>query len=343
MRRYVVKTSHERSLANKAQGWSILIQSQQVLVSATQFIGDLNKCLASQSGMYYMFERMQQLDAWINSVIAQVELLPLVPQTSDYGDINESITAQSIRSISRIKLSRFVSVKSTLIYLTNILSAQIKTHRFRAFSDIPLFLKRHCDLSAANPNPGNTAMPKPAGIHNVSCPCSNLDAFQRSASSEYMTPSDSSTSSDIHPDINQFVPQYSQYPFASGFPYSAQQSAKICLQAALVISRVFHSLPVPQPMLDPQRQSHPPLPRTMPSFACCLMQSSYAMFMIYYKASVAKQLSPEAENEGGGDSTSQLIEELRQGLERIITAVSNYSLAFEALDGMRGKLPRLCL
>lgn len=57
------------------------------------------------------------------------------------------------------------------------------------------------------------------------------------------------------------------------------------------------------------------------------------MFMIYYKARVAKQLSPD---ENGGDSTSQLIEELRQGLERIITAVSNYSLAFEALDGMRG-------
>lgn len=64
------------------------------------------------------------------------------------------------------------------------------------------------------------------------------------------------------------------------------------------------------------------------------------MFMIYYKASVAKQVS-DTENEGGGDSTSQLIEELRQGLERIMTVVSNYSLAFEALDGMRGKFPRL--
>lgn len=60
------------------------------------------------------------------------------------------------------------------------------------------------------------------------------------------------------------------------------------------------------------------------------------MFMIYYKARVAKQLAPESSGEQGGDSTGQLIEELRQGLERIISAVSNYSLAFEALDGMRG-------
>lgn len=100
---------------------------------------------------------------------------------------------------------------------------------------------------------------------------------------------------------------------------------------------MFHSLPVPQPLLDPQQQQGRPLPRTMPSFACCLMQSSYAMFMIYYKARVAKQLAPDSpHNENGGDSTGQLIEELRQGLERIIGAVSNYSLAFEALDGMRG-------
>jgi hypothetical protein len=63
------------------------------------------------------------------------------------------------------------------------------------------------------------------------------------------------------------------------------------------------------------------------------------MFMIYYKATVAKQLAPDtSEHEHGEDSTAQLINELRQGLERIIGAVSNYSLAFEALDGMRGLL-----
>ncbi|KAJ5705780.1 hypothetical protein N7536_001469 [Penicillium majusculum] len=329
------------SFSSDTEGWSIFIQAQQVLVSATQFIGDLNKCIASQSGMYYMFERMQQLDAWTQSVIAQAELLPLLPQTSDFGDHNESITAQSIRAISRIKLSRFEPINLSYLDQTNKdPSAQIKTHRFRAFSDIPLFIKRHCDLTAANPNNAPTTVStKPAGLHNVTCSCSNLSSFERAASTEYMTPSDSSTSSDIHPEINSYAPQYSQYPFAAGFPYSTQQSAKICLQASLVISRMFHSLPVPQPLLDPQQQQGRPLPRTMPSFACCLMQSSYAMFMIYYKARVAKQLAPDSpHNENGGDSTGQLIEELRQGLERIIGAVSNYSLAFEALDGMRDEI-----
>lgn len=106
-------------LLTRLQGWSIFIQAQQVLVSATQFIGDLNKCLASQSGMYYMFERMQQLDAWTQSVISQAELLPLLPQTSDFGDHNESITAQSIRAISRIKLSRFEPITISCLNQTN--------------------------------------------------------------------------------------------------------------------------------------------------------------------------------------------------------------------------------
>lgn len=232
--------------------------------------------------------------------------------------------------------------------LTNeIRSAQIKTHRFRAFSDIPIFIKRHCDLTAANAHttPNEKLSHHNTGINNVNCSCSSLETFRRAASSEYMTPSDSSTtSSEIPPElstINTYAPQYSQYPFASGFPYSTQQSAKICLQASLVISRMFTSLPIPQPLSDnhthAQARGRPLLPRTMPSFACCLMQSSYAMLMIFYKARVAKQLSLDADGERGGDSTGQLIEELRQGLQRLVAAVSNYSLAFEAMDGMRGE------
>lgn len=89
------------------QGWSILIQAQQVLVSATQFIVDLNKCLSSQSGMHYMFERMQQLDSWANSVLGQTEILPVASQEPDFGDRLETTTARTIRAISRIKLSRY--------------------------------------------------------------------------------------------------------------------------------------------------------------------------------------------------------------------------------------------
>lgn len=50
---------------------------------------------------------MQQLDSWTNSVIVQTDMLPLVSPEPDFGDRRETITAQSIRAISRIKLSRY--------------------------------------------------------------------------------------------------------------------------------------------------------------------------------------------------------------------------------------------
>ncbi|RAH69592.1 uncharacterized protein BO66DRAFT_98504 [Aspergillus aculeatinus CBS 121060] len=311
-------------------GWSVLIQAQQVLVSATQFVVDLNKCVSTRTNMQYIFERMQQLDSWASSALAQSNLLPIVPQTmSCRGDL-ESITAQSIRAISRIKLS----------------SAQIKIHRFRAFSDIPIFIKKHCDLTAATTTTTNSipieTIKSPAtqdSITRVGCACSSLDMFQQS-SSDYTPSSASSTSSDF----SSLPPQYS---FTNEFPYSSQHSAKICLRASLLISQMFHCLPIPQPLLSDDRQPSPPglqqllpsqLPRTMPSFACCLMQGSYAMLMIFYKARVEKQMTPPDYGGGGGSSSpsDRLIEEIRQGLERIIAAATNYAIAFEALDGMRG-------
>ena len=56
--------------------------------------------------MHYIYERMQQLDAWASSALAQSNLLPIVPQFMACGGATEFTTAQSLRAISRIKLSR---------------------------------------------------------------------------------------------------------------------------------------------------------------------------------------------------------------------------------------------
>ncbi|EAW13072.1 uncharacterized protein ACLA_015100 [Aspergillus clavatus NRRL 1] len=310
-------------------GWAVLIQAQQVLVSATQFIIDLNKCISTGTSMHFIYERMQQLDAWASSALAQSNLLPMVPISS--SDEVEYTTAHSVRAIARIKLS----------------SAQIKIHRFRAFSDIPIFIKKHCDLTAANPNStvSNNSTSKVSkeqeGMANISCCCSSLDSFPPTSTSSEYTASASSTSStsDFHS-----MPQFS---FTSGFPYTSQHSAKVCLKAALTISRMFPALPMPQPLYISSGSSTPEqdlhllsqnqLPRTMPSFACCLMQGSYALLMIFYKASVEKQISPDYGTENTSSASDRLIEEIRQGLERIIRTIENYAIGFEALDGMRGK------
>ncbi|KAI9928262.1 hypothetical protein MW887_002295 [Aspergillus wentii] len=303
--------------ASDPDGWSILIQAQQVIVSSTQFIIDLNKCIRTGSNWHYIYERMQQLDAWSKSILAQSNLPPI-----NCGDQTEAITAQSIRAISRIKLS----------------SAQIKTHRFRAFSDIPIFIKKHCDLTAASSNNANVnnfpkASRAQSGISSIQCSCSSMEPFQSASSSDYTGSSASSTPSDA-----QSIPQY---PFRNDFPYTSQQSAKVCLRAAFLISHMFSSLPLPEPLYVPGDGQETPLhqpPRTMPSFACCLMQGSYALLMIFYKARVAKQLSPGFDYDNTGNPSDRLVEELRQGLGRLISAVGNYAIAFEALDGMRDEI-----
>lgn len=60
------------------------------------------------------------------------------------------------------------------------------------------------------------------------------------------------------------------------------------------------------------------------------------MLMIYYKAREEKK-PKESRTDNTPNPSDRLIEEIRKGLERIIATVTNYAIAFEALDGMRGK------
>lgn len=231
--------------------------------------------------------------------------------------------------------------RKIISYADTQFSSQIKIHRFRAFSDIPIFLKRHCDLTAANSSgPTSECAAKgskpPGEVSNVGCSCTRLDQFNHSSSSEYAPSSTSSTSSEF-----QSLPQYS---FIDEFPYTSQHSARVCLRASLLTSHMFQSLPVPQPLTgcnSPHQalQSLPlnQYPRTMPSFACCLMQGSYALLMIFYQTSLANQVPTEFGNNQANTPSDRFTEELRQGLERIINAISNYTISYEALNGMKGE------
>jgi hypothetical protein len=76
-------------------------------------------------------------------------------------------------------------------------------------------------------------------------------------------------------------------------------------------------------------------PRTMPSFACCAMQSSYAMLMLSYRS---RDFQEQAEGVGQLLGSDDLADELYWGLTCVIQAVSNYATAFEALGGMKRQL-----
>ncbi|KAH2455749.1 hypothetical protein KXW63_003703 [Aspergillus fumigatus] len=209
-------------------GWAVLMQAQQVLASATQFVIDLNKCMSTGANMTYIYERMQQLDAWASSAIAQSNLLPMVPQSMGCGDEVEYTTAHSIRAIARIKLS----------------SAQIKIHRFRAFSDIPLFIKKHCDLTAANPNniiTGDSASKvskEQDGMANLSFCCSNMDSFRPPPSTSSDCTGSASSSGSVTSDYHSMIP----FSFTSGFPYSSR-----ALRQSLLESVSYDLAYVPEP------------------------------------------------------------------------------------------------
>ncbi|KAJ6061647.1 uncharacterized protein N7446_005767 [Penicillium canescens] len=312
------KTPYPRFSSDK-EGWSILIQTQQLLVSATQYITELDKALSSRTNLNPIFQEMQRLDAWARFILAQVDQLPTLAREPDRSDYSEIITAKSIRAMSRIKLS----------------SARIKIHRFRAFSDIPIFIKKHCDLAVAYTDESNShtdgnAVVAQAETENPSCPCSNLKPFQDASSVE----------SSFQPSNSNADSSATQGPFLLNFPYSCQHSTKVCYQAAIVISKMFESLPIPHPLQNQYQQqlNRRILPRTMPSFACCLMQSSYAMLMLFYKARVGVGFCSGPDEEDTETSLAEHISELRYGLRRTITAASNYSQAFEALKGMRDEI-----
>lgn len=213
--------------------------------------------------------------------------------------------------------------------LTRDSSARIKIHRFRAFLDIPIFIKKHCDLTCAS-------------IGATDTESTDMERFREDSKMSCCTTSLSHIPgpNDVSQPVSSPGSDTSAYSWISGdsFPFSSAESTSICLESALTIARMFDSLPYPNPLYGDRQlagfePSCNPMPRTMPSFACCAMQSSYAMLMLYYKSRVTKHETDESPLNNG----DQLCGRLRQGLQFVIGAVKNYAIAFEALDGMRGQ------
>jgi hypothetical protein len=179
-------------------------------------------------------------------------------------------------------------------------SARIKLHRYQAFRDTPIFTKKHCDLKVAPPD------------EVLMCPLRG-----QQIDNSLITPESS------------FVPSpMSQFSDDSYQSIDHNESANICLQSALAISAAFEELPYPCPIQSDQfdlRNLHT-LPRTMPAFSCCAMQGSYVLLMTCLRSW-----------DKYDDFSSDILPNVQishDGLEKILGALDNYSIAFEALQGM---------
>ncbi|KKO98701.1 hypothetical protein THAR02_09199 [Trichoderma harzianum] len=121
------------------EAWLIFLEALRIGVASVKFTTSYNEHLNSHADMSRLFEQMKILDKWVLQVSARIESYVPVSSSMELDPAYESATAEVMRRLARIRLS----------------STRIRLHRFRAFSDTPLFAENHCDLSV--PNTLNTA------------------------------------------------------------------------------------------------------------------------------------------------------------------------------------------
>ncbi|KAH8896686.1 hypothetical protein GQ53DRAFT_818957 [Thozetella sp. PMI_491] len=313
-------------LAVDPEAYTVFIQSQQAILAATQFVMELNKVMDTNGDMSRIYERMRELELFLEPLNTQAELWDLSATITSPLDPAEEIVSRSLRCMARIKLN----------------SARIKIHRYCAFYDMPLFSGKHCDLRSTR----SDKECKPDDLnHWPSCSCSTFG--NPNVTSLPIGGYDLTTGSPpgtVWPSPNSEESRARLSPVGSttpkSFPYSSHQSAKICLKSALSIAASYDALPYPNPTgqfglaviyLGPS--STVVAPRMMPSFACCAMQCAYALLMVHQKT---RSMYPE--NGGNSFLVESLLVRLQNGLTSILATLENYGLAFEALGGMRDQI-----
>lgn len=295
----------KKLINNLCQAWPFYIRSQQAILSATLFVRQLNQAVEAKSDMNPVCDRMQELHGTLQSLITKTEAWPQVSAPILPTDQTEIVVASALKAMSKIKLN----------------SAKIKVHRYCAFSDIPVFSERHCDLKKAMPISADAS--DAGSMVYSSCCTGALPIHGPNTPSAQPTPDNSLSPS------SSFSGSSEGPIFA--FPFTSHESSRICLKSALNIARAFESLPFPCPVTSAQERTTSYTPRTMPSFACCAMQSAYALLNLHHKAFVM------VGNSTNDHLISNLLAQCESGLESVLAALDNYSMSFEALSGMRGK------
>ncbi|KAF9893326.1 hypothetical protein FE257_011758 [Aspergillus nanangensis] len=124
------------------------------------------------------------------------------------------------------------------------------------------------------------------------------------------------------------------------FPFTEQESVRICLHSSLVVSRIFRRLPSPNPMYSDAvevgnvglwaSQRALGSPRSIPYMACCQIQSFYVLAMILWSIRAAvcsgtldscyHLFDRESPNTKVQDA-ERLVEELTLGMKALETSI----------------------
>ncbi|KAI2636095.1 C6 zinc finger domain-containing protein [Xylaria nigripes] len=310
-------TANYPTIKADPEAWPAFVRAQQAILAATQFVIDFEKIRRAGTDMTRIFDRMQDLERLLEPLITQTESWPSNHSLTQPVDQNEAILANALRCMARIKLN----------------SARIKLHRYVAFFDLAVFSSKHCDLACHPIKDGDGS-----GLQQrASCHLTTLDSSPLSAcccSTDSLSPGSYDTPS---PKMNN-LPQ----PLPADIPFSTHESSRICLKSALNIAAAFDALPYPNPSgqlceTPIYMGSGSPFitPRTMPSFACCAMQCSYALLMVKDRT---ESIYPRSNNGNSSILAENLRNRLQQGLLSVLATLENYGTAFEALGGMRDQI-----
>lgn len=103
---FVVASSHTRSILNRRQAWSVFLQAQQAITSATQFVIDLDTRLKLKMDVSDMWDRMLELDTILEPLLAAADNWHASSPPPVGLDCSELCVAQALRGITRLKLNR---------------------------------------------------------------------------------------------------------------------------------------------------------------------------------------------------------------------------------------------
>ena len=95
---------HRQSVNNTTQVWPLYIESQQVILAATQFVISMNRFVKDPEANTVPSQEMQDLHSRIDSVVTLTNdgTHPELGQTTD----PEATAARALRCMSIVKLNR---------------------------------------------------------------------------------------------------------------------------------------------------------------------------------------------------------------------------------------------
>jgi len=308
------------SIRSDSEAFRFLIQAQRAILAATKFVMDLNKARQAGTGLRQIFDQMLKLEKLLEPMCKVSESWALNCPLTQPANPHEQVVAQSLKCMARIKLN----------------SARIKVHRYCAFLDTAVFSGKHCDLRSTKDD--TSSSPEQQYLR----PCCASDFQPKTAhfmpASQRATPPTMSNGTSPLSDVDV------DGQLAMQLPFTTFHASKVCLRSALNIADAFGSLPYPNP--TGQLSAAPfylgtacPVitPRTMPAFACCAMQSSYALLMV--KNNAQKLFAAPGPLDSLSDTSLQdMLARVPAGLFSVMMTLENYGIAFEALGGMRDQV-----